>query len=321
MTRRFSPASVLLVLGSCLALQGGAAVAITLFPIAGPWGVSTLRLAIAGVLLMLITRPKLSRWDRRAWLAAVLFGAAMAGMNGTFYASLDRLPLSTAVAIEFLGPLGLAAVLSRRARDLIWIALAFAGMAVLGVNSVLSGAPLDPVGIGFTLVSAAFWAAYILAGSHAGRVVPGNGALAVGVLVAAVLVAPFGAAGVGPVLADPRLLLLALVTAVLGSVVPYSLEFAALRRMPRDVFGVLLSLEPVAAAVAGFVLLGQIVAPAQWVTIALVVTASVGITVSGARRTSPSAQIPAAELQAITAPIPLVATPRRRRIPRLTRTR
>lgn len=274
---------VALVIGSCLSLPFGAAVAAQLFPMLGPWGVTSLRVAIAAVLLVVIVRPRPRRWTRPQWLAAVLFGVSLAAMNGFFYAAIDRIPLGPAVAIEFLGPLVLAAVLTRRLADAVWVAVALLGMALLGIDGLIGAEPLDPLGVLFILIAAGFWVMYIRMSARVGALIPGSGGLAMGLVVAAVLLIPVGVPAAATVAGDLQLLLLAAVTAVLSSVIPYSFELAALRRLPQRVFGVLLSLEPAFATLAGWLILGQDATALRLLAVALVIAASVGTTL-GVRR-------------------------------------
>jgi inner membrane transporter RhtA len=277
------PTGVLLVLGSCASLQIGAAFATELFPVIGSWATTSLRLGIAAIVLLVWVRPSVRGWNRTQWISVVAFGFALAAMNASFYLAIDHIPLGVAVAIEFLGPLVLAAVLSHRARDLLWTGLALAGMALFFVQDSTGAGALDPVGVVAVLVAAAFWAAYILTSHRVGELVPGRSGLAIALAVAAVLLAPFGIGAAPSFVADPHLLLLGVGTAVLASVIPYSFEFAALRRLPRPVFGVLLSIEPVFATIAGALLLGQGVSLLTGVAIVLVVAASVGSTLTGRR--------------------------------------
>ena len=274
---------VALVVGSCLSLPFGAAVAAQLFPVLGPWGVTSLRVAIAALLLLVIVRPRPRRWTRQQWLAAVLFGVSLAAMNGFFYAAIDRIPLGPAVAIEFLGPLVLAAVLTRRVADAVWVGVALVGMALLGIDGMIGAEPLDPLGLLFILVAAGFWIMYIRMSARVGALIPGHGGLSIGLLVAAVLLLPVGVPASVTVAGAPDLLLLAAVTAVLSSVIPYTFELAALRRLPQRVFGVLLSLEPAFATLAGWMILGQDATVLRMLAVALVIAASVGTTL-GVRR-------------------------------------
>lgn len=274
---------VALVIGSCLSLPFGAAVAAQLFPVLGPWGVTSLRVAIAAILLVVIVRPRPGKWTRPQWFAAVLFGVSLAAMNGFFYAAIDRIPLGPAVAIEFLGPLVLAAVLTRKVTDFVWVGVALLGMIVLGIDGLIGAEPLDPLGVLFILIAAGFWAMYIRMSARVGSLIPGSSGLAMGLVVAAVLLIPVGIPAASTVAMDPQLLLLAAITAVLSSVIPYSFELAALRRLPQRVFGVLLSLEPAFATLAGWLILGQDATPLRMLAIALVIAASVGTTL-GVRR-------------------------------------
>ncbi|WP_136043174.1 MULTISPECIES: EamA family transporter [unclassified Microbacterium] len=269
---------VALVIGSCLSLPFGAAVAAQLFPVLGPWGVTSLRVAIAAILLVVIVRPRPGKWTRSQWLAAVLFGVSLAAMNGFFYAAIDRIPLGPAVAIEFLGPLVLAAVLTRRLADAAWVGVALLGMVALGIDGLIGAEPLDPLGLVFILIAAGFWVMYIRMSARVGALIPGNSGLAMGLVVAAVLLIPVGIPAASTVAMDPQLLLLAAITAVLSSVIPYSFELAALRRLPQRVFGVLLSLEPAFATLAGWLILGQDATPLRMLAVALVIAASVGTT-------------------------------------------
>ena len=272
--------AVLLVLGSCTSFQFGAALATHLFPVAGAVGATLLRLGLAAVVLLAVTRPRVRGWSGMQWRSVILFGVSLAGMNGFYYAALARLPLSAAVTIQFLGPLTLSAALSRRWRDGGWIVLALLGVLTLGLADRHGGGGLDPLGVAFALVSAAFWALYIVAGTRAGDAVPGRDGVAVAMTAGAVVLLPFGALGAWHVVGRPGPMLLALGVALLASVVPYTLEFAAMRRAPRRVFGILLSLDPALATLAGWLLLRQHSSPVAIAAVAVVIAASVGSTLS-----------------------------------------
>ena len=275
--------ATLMVLGSCTSLQVGAALATHLFSTTGASGATLLRLGLAAVAMLVATRPGIRTWTRAQWRAVLLFGLTLAGMNAFFYAAVARIPLGVAVTIEFLGPLTLAAVLSRRPRDLGWVLLALIGVGTLGwAGGGGSGGSLDIVGVVFVLVAAVFWALYILAGARAGAAVPGKGGLAVAMTFAALILVPGGMRGAAHVADRPSLLLVALGTALMASVVPYSLEFAAMRRLPKRTFGILLSLEPAVATLAGWLVLGQRVGPLAILAILAVVSASVGSTLASA---------------------------------------
>ncbi|WP_369069581.1 EamA family transporter [Kineococcus terrestris] len=299
--------AVLLVLGSCLSLQVGAAAASHLFPTAGSTGATALRLGVAALVLVALARPRLRTWTRAQWRAVAALGACLAAMNGTFYAAIDRIPLGTAVTVEFLGPLTLAAVLSRRGRDLVWVGTALAGVVLLGTAGHPADVDLDPAGVALAAVAGVFWAGYVLTAGRVGRAVPGLGGLAVATAVAALLVLPLGAPGAARALGEPGLLPLVVATALLASVVPYAFELAALRRLPAAVFGVLLSLEPALAAAAGFALLGERLSAAGVLAIGLVVAASAGSTLSARRRaegTPPRLPRPRRSARSLRSPAP-----------------
>ena len=270
------PAPVL-VLTAIVSVQIGSAVAKTLFDDLGAAGVTLLRLGLAALLLLAVLRPRVRAWTRAQWEAAVLLGVAMAGMNLVFYLSLRTVPLGVAVTVEFLGPLLLAVAQTRRALDLLWALLAACGVGLLGAD------PGDGVALGglvLAFVAGLFWAGYILASARVGRVLPGVDGLAIALAVAALLVLPFGLDGASAVLDRPVLLLAGLAVALLSSVLSYGLELSALRRIPTRVFGVLMSMEPAAAAVAGLVVLGQALGAREVVALALVSLASGGVTLA-----------------------------------------
>ncbi len=282
------PAPVL-VLTAIASVQIGSAVARTLFDDMGAAGITLLRLAIASLLLLVVLRPRLRDWSRQAWRAAALLGVAMAGMNLVFYLSLRTVPLGVAVTVEFVGPLLLALAQTRRLLDLLWAVLAAAGVVLLSADPT-RGVPLS--GLALALVAGLFWAAYILASAHLGQVLPGVDGLAVALALAALLVLPFGAGGAAAVVGRPSLLVAAAGVALLSSVLSYGLEMQALRRMPTRVFGILMSLEPAAAALAGLVLLRQSLGPREIVALMLVSLASAGVTLG--RRED---QVPAQPLE------------------------
>lgn len=274
---------IAIILGSCVSLQFGAALASQLFPVIGSWGTTALRLGLACIMLLVMVRPAVHRWRGSQWRAVILFGLALGAMNGSFYAAIDGIPLGTAVAIEFLGPLALSAILSRTLQDLTCVALALAGVGLFGLESSLGLAALDPIGVMWSLVAGVFWACYVLGSARVGREVPGQAGLAVAVGIGSLMLLPLGAPGVATAVQSLHLLLLALGTALLASVIPYSLELAALRRLPRHVFSILLSLEPVIAMLAGLVLLGQRITVLGLLAVALVISASIGITLNERR--------------------------------------
>jgi inner membrane transporter RhtA len=263
----------LLVLVAVSSVQFGGAFAKTLFDEIGPSGTVFLRVAFASLILAALWRPAVRGRSRADWRLIVAYGITLVAMNLSFYEALDRIPLGIAVTFEFVGPLGVAVAGSRRPLDLAWVALAAAGIVLL---SDFGTADLDALGVGLALLAGAFWAAYILLAARVGRAYPGGQGLALGMAVGALMVAPIGLAGSGGDLLDAEVLAIGLLVAILSSAIPYTLELEALRRMPQGVFGVLMSLEPAAAALAGFIVLDEGLATRELVAIALVVTASAG---------------------------------------------
>ncbi|HEV3471606.1 MAG TPA: EamA family transporter [Actinomycetota bacterium] len=268
---------VALVLAAALSVQFGAAYAVTLFDELGPGGTAFARLALAAVILVVIWRPALGGRSRGDLLTAGLFGLALGLMNWTFYESIKRIPLGPAVTIEFLGPLGVAVAGSRRALDAVWVSLAGAGVLAL-TRPWENGGDLDALGMGFALAAGACWAAYIVLSARTGRVFPGGSGLAIAMVVGALVTLPTGVMQGGSDLLAVRLIGAVAIVALASSLIPYSLELEALRRIPSNVFGILLSLDPALAALAGFVVLDQSLAPLDVASIAAVVVASVGAT-------------------------------------------
>ena len=267
-----------LVLLSITSVQVGAALAKTLFHSIGPSGAVLLRVGIGALILLILWRPKLFGYTWREYRWALLFGVVLAAMNFSFYQALDRIPLAVAVTVEFVGPLAVALLGSRRRIDLLWVALAGAGILLLAPIGLFGGAALDPLGVGLALLAGAFWAGYIFLSAQVGRSFPGISGLALAIGVATLLLLPVGVIGAGSMLLNGRILLLGAGVAVLSSVLPYSLELEALRRVPPRVFGVLMSLEPAVAALVGLLLLHQQVGLRSAVAIALVIAASLGAT-------------------------------------------
>jgi inner membrane transporter RhtA len=265
-----------LVLCGVTSIQFGAALAATLFDDLGPGGTSLLRLGFAAIILMALVRPRIRTHPSRTppvLRLVVLFGLTLGGMNLFFYEALDRVPLGVAVTIEFAGPLGVAVATSRRRLDLVWAALAAIGIVLLA-NPF--GAAIDTVGLLLISAAALCWAAYILIAQRATTVFQGSEGLALAMVVAALVPLVPGIAQAGTTLLEPQWLALGAVVALASSVIPYSLETEALRRLPANVFGVLMSLEPAVAALAGFLILGQSLGAREIVAIGLVVAASAG---------------------------------------------
>ena len=285
------PPSSLLIFGM-ITVQLGAALAKDLFGSLGPGGVVFLRVGFAALTLLALWRPwrgytsqkgVLAGATRADYFAVVLFGLILALMNFTFYSALTRIPLGIAVTIEFIGPLSVGIAGSRRALDVLWVVLAVGGILLLAPLGVLGTVRLDPLGLLLALGAGACWAIYILLTAQVGRAFPGGTGLSLAMTVGAVALLPIGVASAGSALLNPRLLLLGAGVALLSSVVPYSLEMAALRRISTSAFGVLMSLEPGIAALIGWLVLRETLELRAIVALALVTTAAIGATRAGAR--------------------------------------
>ncbi|WP_420364039.1 EamA family transporter [Curtobacterium aetherium] len=278
MTRVPAP---LLALAAMVSVQLGAAVAKTRFEEVGSVGAATLRLVIGALVLALVVRPRVRHWTRTQWVRAVGLGLALGGMNLFIYVAFATIPIGVAVTIEFLGPLALSLVHTRRWRDALWAVLALAGVVLLGVGPAAVG---DVGGVVAAVLAAACWAAYIVMNRRVGAAIPGIDGLSVSMLVAMVVALPFGLRpAIDGVVADPVLLLVFGVVAVLSSVLPYALEMTALRRMPTRVFGVLQSLGPAIAALAGLAVLREALSPLEVVALVCVTAASAGVTLTARR--------------------------------------
>ena len=266
---------VWLVLIGILSVQFGAGIAKSLFDEVDPTTIVWLRLATSAVILMLVARPQVRGRSRSDWLVVLGFGISLGTMNWAIYQAFARIPLGVAVTLEFVGPLTLAVIGSRRPRDLLWVALAGIGVALLGLGG---GGSLTLAGVLFALLAGACWAAYILLSAQTGQRWPGFDGLALASVVAMLLLTPGAIGAGGSDLLDPRILVLGALVGLLSSVVPYTCELVALRSLSPSVFSVLMSLEPAAAALAGIVVLGELLTLEQWLAMACVVIASVGAT-------------------------------------------
>jgi inner membrane transporter RhtA len=276
-----------LVLAAACSVQGGAAVAKTLFPQLGPPGVVFLRLAFGSAALWAIARPQLRGRERADLRLIAALGVVLVSMNITFYEALSRAPLGIVVTVEFLGPLGVAVIGSRRAVDLLWVVLAGAGVALLAESR---GGSVHVMGIVLAATAGFFWALYILLGVRVGQKFAGASGLAPAMALGAVLMAPWGIYTAGHHLRDAQLVGAAVGVGLLSSALPWSLELEALRRLPPHTFSVVLSLEPAVAALAGLLFLHEHLLGRAWIAIALVMLASAG---AAGHRRPPTPSTPA----------------------------
>ncbi|WP_323791794.1 EamA family transporter [Nocardioides sp.] len=280
------PSPIVLVLIGIASVQLGAGVAKSLFDEVSPTVIVWLRLVTSAAILAAYARPRLRRRTSHDWLVVLGFGASLGLMNLAIYQSFARIPLGIAVTIEFIGPLTLAVLGSRRARDLIWVALAAIGVGLLGIER----ADLDVVGVVWALVAGAMWAAYILLSGSTGRRWEGLDGLAVASIIATLLLTPvlvLTDGALGDTFSNPHILLLGAAVGLLSSVVPYSCELVALRSLRAATFGILMSLEPAAAALVGILILQEVLSPLQWLAVGCVIVASIGATRSSATISAP----------------------------------
>jgi inner membrane transporter RhtA len=271
---RLQARPVWLVLSGIASVQLGAAFSKQLFDVVSPTAMVWLRLMFSTLVLLAVARPRLSGHSRQDWTVVLGLGVALATMNWSIYQSFARMPLGVAVTIEFLGPLTVTLLHSRRARDLLWVLLAAGGVAVLGFE----GSEVTLAGVLFALLAAAAWGAYIPLTAATGRRWSTLDGLALASCVGAVTLAPYAVVSGGSTLLSSTVLLTGLAAGLLSSVLPYSFEMAALRTMPAQVFGILMSLEPAAAALAGLILLDELLGVVDWLAIGCVVIASIGVT-------------------------------------------
>ena len=285
--QRFIP--FLAVLGSVTALGVGTSWAKqALFPVVGAQGTTAVRVGLSALLMLMLWRPWRWRLSRADAQAVALYGAALGAMNLMFYLSLQTLPFGLAVAIEFAGPLAVAIWSSRRAVDFVWVALAIAGLALL-LPLGLSGSTLDPLGVLYSVGAAVFWALYIVFGKRAGHLHAGQ-SVSLGLLVAALVVVPVGVAHAGAALLSPSVLLVGVAVAAISSALPISLEMMALKRLPKEAFGIMISMEPAVAALLALALLGERLDTVQWLAIGCIVAASMGSAATARRLPAVQAQ-------------------------------
>ena len=285
--QRFIP--FLAVLGSVTALGVGTSWAKqALFPVLGAQGTTAVRVGLSALLMLMLWRPWRWRLSRADAQAVALYGAALGAMNLMFYLSLQTLPFGLAVAIEFAGPLAVAIWSSRRAVDFVWVALAIVGLALL-LPLGLSGSTLDPLGVLYAVGAAVFWALYIVFGKRAGHLHAGQ-SVSLGLLVAALVVVPVGVAHAGAALLSPSVLLVGVAVAAISSALPISLEMMALKRLPKEAFGIMISMEPAVAALLALALLGERLDTVQWLAIGCIVAASMGSAATARRLPAVQAQ-------------------------------
>ncbi|SEE44057.1 threonine/homoserine exporter RhtA [Pseudomonas coleopterorum] len=276
LTSKLYPIALLLI--AMASIQTGASLAKGMFPLIGAQGTTALRLIFASVFMLILLRPWRARLTWKTLQTVMIYGIALGCMNLLFYMSLRTVPLGIAVALEFTGPLAVAILASRKAMDFLWVALAVFGLLLL-IPLGDAQAGIDPVGVCYALGAGVCWALYILYGQKAGA---DNGVqtAALGVMIAAVFIAPVGIVHAGTALLDLALIPTAIAVAILSTALPYSLEMVALTRLPARTFGTLMSMEPAIGALSGLVFLHEVLSPTQWLAIGAIIMASVGATLT-----------------------------------------
>ena len=274
------------ILVASFSVQGGAAIAKGIFPLIGVAGTAAIRILLSAIILLVVFRPPVGRLTADQWRAVVPYGISIGVMNLLFYQALARIPLGLAVALEFVGPLALAIFGSRRPLDVVWVVLAMAGIVLIAPFKA-DGA-VDPVGVVYALLTGACWAAYIVLGGRVSQRLDAGAGVAIGMAVAALVASPFAVAEGGIRSFGPALLVPCIALAVLSSALPFTLEMKALRLLPGRIFSVLMSLEPVVAALCGLVLLGERLTRTQWIAVTAIVIASAGVATSVGQRANPS---------------------------------
>lgn len=278
------PVGLLLI--AMASIQSGASLAKSMFPIVGAQGTTTLRLIFASMIMLLLLKPWRAKLTAKSLRTVIVYGMALGGMNFLFYMSLRTVPLGIAVALEFTGPLAVAIYASRRAIDFLWIVLAAIGLLLL-IPTGATTAGIDLVGAGYALGAGVCWALYILFGQKAGA---DNGVTtaALGVMIAALFVAPIGIVHAGSALLTPALIPIAIGVAILSTALPYTLEMVALTRMPARTFGTLMSIEPAFGALSGLLFLQEYLSLSQWMAILCIILASVGATMTMGSTSKPA---------------------------------
>ena len=269
--------SVVLVLISIISVQGGASIAKALFGEVGPAGAATLRIGLAGLILWMFNRPNLRSVTPKQWLDLLLYAASMGFMNLSFYCGINRIPLGVGVTIEFIGPLGLAMAMSRKPLDFLWAILA--GLGILLIFDLGGVKQVDVIGAGLVAFAGLMWALYIVMIDKLSRTMKSADSVTIGMLIAAVLVAPFGVGSGNLNTVSSNALWMGLGVAVFSSALPFTLDMIALKKLPAKTYSILESLSPAFAALSGLIFLGEALSAIQWLAIAFIIVASIGSTV------------------------------------------
>lgn len=275
--KEFSLPPVPAVLLAIISVQCGAAIAKTLFPAIGAAGTASMRIGISSLILLLAYRPNLKEITPQQWKIVVPYGLSLGAMNLIFYMAIERIPIGLAVTLEFIGPLLVAIIGSKRLIDYCWVLLAAMGIALI---APWSNARIDLLGVLFALIAGGLWAAYIVLGGKISKIMNGGNAVSIGMLFAAILILPFGFFENGLVNLTPKLFGMGVALALLSSAIPFTLEMKALGQLPPRTFSILMSLEPAAAAICAFIFLHENLTFYEVLAVVCVVIASAGSTLT-----------------------------------------
>ena len=289
MKKSSSNRAVPAVLMSMISVQGGASIAKRIFPVMGASGTSTLRIGLSAIILFLVHRPNLFNVTRQQWKTVIPYGLLLGGMNLLFYLGIKRIPLGLGVTVEFLGPLMLALLGSRRIQDLVWALLAGVGIFLIVPWSGDSG--IDPIGLLFVLLAGICWALYIVMGGRISHLMRSRDAVPIGLCVAALFILPFGIFSGELANITPQYFLMGLAVAVFSSAIPFTLDFIGLKNLPSKTFSILMSLHPAFAAFFGLIFLNEFLSASQWLSICCIITASIGSVVAVHRQEVKSSRV------------------------------
>src|SRR5690606_8356165 len=268
--------AIIAALLSMMCVQGGASIAKQLFPAIGPIGTSTLRIGMSAILLLIINRPNLWKLTKKQWLYCAIYGIGIAAMNLIFYMAIQRIPLGLGVTIEFVGPLFLAFILSKRKMDILWALLASIGILLI---VPWQNSSIDILGVFLALIAGSFWALYIIMGGKVSKVMEGKQAVTVGMLIASIGILPFAIWDGSLANMNTDVFIKGVGVAIFSSALPFTLDMIALGRLPAKAFSILTSLQPAFAAFSGLIFLHEYLSWTQWLSVLCVVLASIGTTV------------------------------------------
>jgi len=280
MKSKFNIPPIPAILLAIVSVQCGAAIAKGLFPAIGPAATASLRIGLSALILLIAFRPNVTKLSKKQWKYVVLYGLSLGAMNMVFYLAIARIPIGLGVTLEFIGPLVVAIFGSKKIIDFFWVMLAVAGIALI---TPWTNNGLDPIGILFALMAAACWGAYIVLGGRISKIMDGDQAVSIGMVVATLLIVPFGIANGGLGQLNPHLFALGFALALLSSAIPFTLEMGALKQLPARTFSILMSLEPAVASIAAFFFLQERLSIKECLAVVFVVVASAGSSITARR--------------------------------------